>query len=102
MLIVYLQSNLARPQIPAEFGSKVPTNIRQRYLNLIIDECLKLYDDEEEAFKRVSQLFSQFILPSTFACCSVCIDKDFTVRFIPQELNLKLKRIICVSFENST
>lgn len=45
-------SNLARPQIPAEFGSKVPTNIRQRYLNLIIDECLKLYDDEEEAFKR--------------------------------------------------
>jgi hypothetical protein len=64
MLIVYLQSNLARPQIPAEFGSKVPTNIRQRYLNLIIDECLKLYDDEEEAFKRVSPLFSQFTLPS--------------------------------------
>ncbi|XP_052061625.1 RNA exonuclease 1 homolog isoform X2 [Mytilus californianus] len=45
-------SNLARPQIPAEFGSKVPTNIRQRYLNLIIDECLKLCDSEEEAFKR--------------------------------------------------
>ncbi|XP_076110513.1 uncharacterized protein LOC143079167 [Mytilus galloprovincialis] len=45
-------SNLARPQIPAEFGSKVPSNIRQRYLNLIIDECLKLCDSEEEAFKR--------------------------------------------------
>ncbi|XP_042222013.1 serine-rich adhesin for platelets-like isoform X2 [Homarus americanus] len=41
---------LKRPVIPAEFGSKVPHNIRQRYLNSIIDECLK-FCGEREAFK---------------------------------------------------
>ncbi|XP_060072310.1 RNA exonuclease 1 homolog [Ylistrum balloti] len=45
-------SNLARPTIPSEFGSKVPFNIRQRYLNLIIDECLKICDTEKEAFDK--------------------------------------------------
>ncbi|ESP01259.1 hypothetical protein LOTGIDRAFT_111751, partial [Lottia gigantea] len=44
--------NLKRPTVPAEYGSKVPTAIRQRYLNLIIDECLKFIKDEETAFKR--------------------------------------------------
>ncbi|GFN95038.1 RNA exonuclease 1-like protein [Plakobranchus ocellatus] len=44
-------SNLKRPLIPAEFGSKVPTNVRQRYLNLIIDEHLK-FRPEEEAFTK--------------------------------------------------
>lgn len=46
------QSNVKRPTIPAEFGSKVPSNIRQRYLNLIIDECLKICKTEEEAYKK--------------------------------------------------
>ncbi|XP_033736917.1 RNA exonuclease 1 homolog [Pecten maximus] len=45
-------SNLVRPTIPSEFGSKVPFNIRQRYLNLIIDECLKICDTEKEAFDK--------------------------------------------------
>ncbi|XP_046374753.2 RNA exonuclease 1 homolog [Haliotis rufescens] len=45
-------SNVKRPTIPAEFGSKVPSNIRQRYLNLIIDECLKICKTEEEAYKK--------------------------------------------------
>ncbi|XP_067678150.1 RNA exonuclease 1 homolog [Haliotis asinina] len=45
-------SNVKRPAIPAEFGSKVPSNIRQRYLNLIIDECLKICKTEEEAYKK--------------------------------------------------
>ncbi|KAK8723670.1 hypothetical protein OTU49_011488, partial [Cherax quadricarinatus] len=40
---------LARPIIPAEFGSKVPQNIRQRYLNSLIDECLK-FTGEKDAF----------------------------------------------------
>ncbi|KAK3090176.1 hypothetical protein FSP39_009745 [Pinctada imbricata] len=44
--------NIKRPTIPSEFGSKVPTNVRQRYLNSIIDECLKICPSEEEAFKR--------------------------------------------------
>ncbi|XP_076331647.1 RNA exonuclease 1 homolog [Tachypleus tridentatus] len=43
---------LKRPVIPCEYGSKVPTNIRQRYLNVFIDECLKMYVHEEQAFKR--------------------------------------------------
>lgn len=41
---------LSRPVIPAEFGSKVPQNIRQRYLNSFIDECLK-FTGEKTAFK---------------------------------------------------
>lgn len=48
-----LQSaSLKRPVIPAEFGAKVPTNIRQRYLNLFIDECLKIASSEQEAFDK--------------------------------------------------
>ncbi|XP_043909905.1 RNA exonuclease 1 homolog isoform X2 [Protopterus annectens] len=41
-----------RPVIPAEYGSKVPTNIRQRYLNVFIDECLKFCASDQEAIDR--------------------------------------------------
>ncbi|KAL5022236.1 hypothetical protein ScPMuIL_001391 [Solemya velum] len=44
--------NLKRPTIPTEFGSKVPSVVRQRYLNAIIEECLKIYSSAEEAFKK--------------------------------------------------
>ncbi|XP_067270050.1 RNA exonuclease 1 homolog [Pseudorasbora parva] len=44
-------SAMKRPVIPAEFGAKVPTNVRQRYLNIFIDECLKFCSSEQEAFK---------------------------------------------------
>ncbi|XP_030075876.1 RNA exonuclease 1 homolog [Microcaecilia unicolor] len=45
-----LQStSLKRPIIPTEFGAKVPTNVRQRYLNLFIDECLKFCSSSQEA-----------------------------------------------------
>ncbi|XP_038239741.1 RNA exonuclease 1 homolog isoform X2 [Dermochelys coriacea] len=48
-----LQSaSLKRPVIPTEFGAKVPTNIRQRYLNLFIDECLKFCSSSREAFDK--------------------------------------------------
>ncbi|XP_023243298.1 RNA exonuclease 1 homolog isoform X1 [Centruroides sculpturatus] len=40
-----------RPVIPAEYGSKVPCNIRQRYLENFIDECLKFCENEEQAFQ---------------------------------------------------
>ncbi|XP_077188168.1 RNA exonuclease 1 homolog isoform X2 [Paroedura picta] len=43
---------LKRPVIPTEFGAKVPTNIRQRYLNLFIDECLKICSSQQEAFDK--------------------------------------------------
>ena len=35
--------------------SKVPTNVRQRYLNSIIDECLKITDDELAAHVRAEK-----------------------------------------------
>ncbi|KAM4710133.1 RNA exonuclease 1 homolog isoform 2-T2 [Discoglossus pictus] len=48
-----LQSTtLKRPVIPTEFGAKVPTNVRQRYLNLFIDECLKFCPSEQEAYEK--------------------------------------------------
>ncbi|KAJ7425011.1 RNA exonuclease 1 like protein [Willisornis vidua] len=55
-----LQSTtLQRPVIPTEFGAKVPTNIRQRYLNLFIDECLKFCSSSQEAFDKVSADFNK-------------------------------------------
>ncbi|XP_053360132.1 RNA exonuclease 1 homolog [Clarias gariepinus] len=44
-------ASMKRPVIPAEFGAKVPTNIRQRYLTVFIDECLKFCLSEEEAYQ---------------------------------------------------
>ncbi|XP_007551009.1 RNA exonuclease 1 homolog isoform X2 [Poecilia formosa] len=44
-------SSMRRPVIPTEFGAKVPTNIRQRYLNTFIDECVKFCPSEEAAFQ---------------------------------------------------
>ncbi|KAF7661741.1 hypothetical protein LDENG_00255120 [Lucifuga dentata] len=44
-------SSMKRPIIPTEFGAKVPTNIRQRYLNTFIDECVKFCPREELAFQ---------------------------------------------------
>uniref|UniRef100_A0A1A7YNE0 REX1, RNA exonuclease 1 homolog n=1 Tax=Iconisemion striatum TaxID=60296 RepID=A0A1A7YNE0_9TELE len=44
-------TSLRRPVIPAEFGSKVPTNVRQRYLDTFIDECVKCCPSEDDAFQ---------------------------------------------------
>ncbi|XP_012660025.1 RNA exonuclease 1 homolog [Otolemur garnettii] len=46
-----LQS-LKKPIIPKEFGGKVPTVIRQRYLNLFIEECLKFCASNQEAIEK--------------------------------------------------
>ncbi|KAM3619134.1 uncharacterized protein V6R79_003554 [Siganus canaliculatus] len=43
-------TSMRRPVIPTEFGAKVPTNVRQRYLNTFIDECVKFCRSEEAAF----------------------------------------------------
>ncbi|XP_030583599.1 RNA exonuclease 1 homolog [Archocentrus centrarchus] len=43
-------SSMRRPVIPIEFGAKVPTNIRQRYLNAFMDECVKFSRSEDDAF----------------------------------------------------
>ncbi|XP_071969888.1 RNA exonuclease 1 homolog isoform X4 [Engystomops pustulosus] len=48
-----LQSaSLKRPVLPTEFGAKVPTTVRQRYLNLFIDECLMICKSQQEAFAK--------------------------------------------------
>ncbi|XP_057698023.1 RNA exonuclease 1 homolog [Corythoichthys intestinalis] len=44
-------SSMKRPIIPIEFGAKIPTIIRQRYLNIFIDECCKFCPSEEVAFQ---------------------------------------------------
>lgn len=44
-------TSMRRPVIPTEFGAKVPTNIRQRYLNTFIDECVKFCPSEDGAFQ---------------------------------------------------
>ncbi|XP_047443879.1 RNA exonuclease 1 homolog [Mugil cephalus] len=44
-------TSMRRPVIPTEFGAKVPTNIRQRYLNAFIDECVKFCPSEDDAFQ---------------------------------------------------
>ncbi|CAH6779277.1 RNA exonuclease 1 homolog [Phodopus roborovskii] len=46
-----LQS-LKKPIIPKEFGGKVPTVVRQRYLNLFIEECLKFCSSNQEAIEK--------------------------------------------------
>uniref|UniRef100_A0A3Q3KJM2 Exonuclease domain-containing protein n=1 Tax=Monopterus albus TaxID=43700 RepID=A0A3Q3KJM2_MONAL len=48
---VHYFTSMKRPVIPAEFGAKVPTNIRQRYLNTFIDECVKFCPSEDFAFQ---------------------------------------------------
>ncbi|XP_068089964.1 RNA exonuclease 1 homolog isoform X3 [Hyperolius riggenbachi] len=45
-------ATLKRPVIPVEYGAKVPTTIRQRYLNMFIDECLKFCCSHQEAFDK--------------------------------------------------
>ncbi|XP_062308574.1 RNA exonuclease 1 homolog [Osmerus eperlanus] len=42
---------MKRPVIPTEFGARVPTNVRQRYLNTFIDECVKFCPTEDLAFQ---------------------------------------------------
>ncbi|XP_053709584.1 RNA exonuclease 1 homolog isoform X1 [Synchiropus splendidus] len=44
-------ASMKRPIIPVEFGAKVSTIIRQRYLNTFIDECVKFCTSEHEAFQ---------------------------------------------------
>ena len=68
-IAVWFQTNLKRPVIPASFGSKVPSNIRQRYLNLIIDECLKFCPTEEQAYKKV--LYLPLFISVSVTFCTV-------------------------------
>jgi len=46
-------AKLKRPTVEVSSSSKVGTNVRQRYLNLFIDECLKMCPSEEAAYKKV-------------------------------------------------
>lgn len=45
-------AKLPRPTIAIELGCRVPATIRQKYLNILIDETLKIYDREEDAYER--------------------------------------------------
>ena len=44
---------LSRPIIAPDMSAKVPSNVRQRYLNSIVEECIKLYqNDHAKAYER--------------------------------------------------
>ena len=45
--------SLPRPRIPVEYGAKVPQSQRQRYLDRIVDEYLRICSTEKEAFEKV-------------------------------------------------
>lgn len=53
LLCSFQSSTMKRPIIPTEYGAKIPTNIRQRYLNVFIDECVKFCPSEDAAFQMV-------------------------------------------------
>jgi hypothetical protein len=53
----YTQSSgtlFQRPRIRLEYGAKVPQNVRQKYLDKLVDEYLCMYEDQQEAFNKVS------------------------------------------------
>lgn len=46
-------AQLEKPMIGADPSAKVPANVRQRYLNSIVEECLKIYrHDKAKAYER--------------------------------------------------
>lgn len=60
LFLAYLKINLPfqvstrrRPSIVPELGSKVPHDIRQRYVNFFVEEFLKVSMTENEAFDKV-------------------------------------------------
>ncbi|KAL9950803.1 hypothetical protein ACROYT_G043365 [Oculina patagonica] len=44
--------SLPRPRIPVEYGAKVPQSQRQRYLDRIVDEYLRICSTQKEAFEK--------------------------------------------------
>ena len=47
------ESNVQRPVILLKAGGKIPTNLRQKYLDCFVDECLKICTTEKEAYDKV-------------------------------------------------
>ena len=48
--------SLPRPRILVEYGAKVPQSQRQRYLDRIVDEYLRICPTEKDAFEKVTLL----------------------------------------------
>lgn len=44
-----------RPGVLEPLASKIPVNVRSKYLNMMIDECLKIYLTVEDAYERAQQ-----------------------------------------------
>lgn len=67
-------SAVARPCIPLMTNSKVPTKIRQRYLDSYIDEILKVTLDPKEAYGRAEKeeehLFQRCSSRMTYCSCA--------------------------------
>ena len=53
-----------RPKIPMEMGGKVAHNLRQKYLDKMIDELIPKCASEEEAYEKVCKCFLIFCSPN--------------------------------------
>ena len=51
-----------RPRIRLEYGAKVPQTIRQKYLDKLVDEYLSMYENQQEAFDKVSAYCLYYLL----------------------------------------
>lgn len=64
-----------RPGVLEPLGSKIPANIRSTYLNMMIDECLKIYLSPTDAYARAQHEE----LATSKKCSSVQIYKNSAV-----------------------
>ena len=64
--------SLPRPTVPDEFGAKIATGVRQVYLNKIIDECLKIYTEQQDAYDRVRFTQHNSMLWSLMSLIPLC------------------------------
>ena len=78
-----IQATPKRPTIPADYGSKVPTAVRQRYLNMFIDEALKIYHNEKDAFDRVRVVIFS---PNKLYKIVICVSRYIKRTNVPELL----------------
>ena len=53
------QTNVSRPKLPLTVNARIPTSLRQRFLNAFIDEHLKMTSDPELVYTTVSEADSR-------------------------------------------
>jgi len=62
LVLYYFQeeTTLKRPKLPLVVNAKIPTKLRQRYLDAFIDEHMKMACPPEQAYKKVKHACCYF------------------------------------------